>query len=254
MTHDTVAADATDALLLEEFEDRVVATINRPRQRNAIDTAVVEALHALCEQLERHPRVLILTGTNGVFASGADIREMRERTPAEARAGINAHAFIRIRELDLPVIAAVDGYALGGGAELAYAADIRIGTPRARFGNPETGLGIIASAGAAWRLPEIVGEGRATELLLTGRVIEADEALAIGLLSSVHAPDALLPAAHVLADRLGKNDRAAVIAMKKAIAAPRTQHPAIDLELQGVLFESPERQRRMDAFLEGRRD
>ncbi len=96
----------------------------------------------------------------------------------------------------MPVIAAVDGYALGGGAELAYAADIRIGTPRTRLGNPETSLGIIAAAGATWRLPAIVGPARAAELLLTGRILDADEALAWGLLSSLHEPDDLLAAAH----------------------------------------------------------
>ena len=86
----------------------------------------------------------------------------------------------------MPVIAAIDGYALGGGAELAYAADIRIGTPALKIGNPETGLGIIAAAGATWRLREIVGEARASELLLTGRILDADEALAVGLVSSLH--------------------------------------------------------------------
>ena len=102
----------------------------------------------------------------------------------------------------MPVIAALDGYALGGGAELAYAADIRIATPRLRIGNPETGLGIIAAAGASWRLKEIVGEARAIELLLTGRAIDADEARDIGLVTELHPADELLPAAHAIADRI----------------------------------------------------
>ncbi|MET0784909.1 MAG: enoyl-CoA hydratase/isomerase family protein [Leifsonia flava] len=241
------------SVAIEYLEDRVVATLDQPERRNAIGQDTIDALHALCADLERHPRLLIISGSGGVFASGADIAELRERRAADARAGINAHAFIRIARLDLPVIAAIDGYALGGGAELAYAADVRIASTTARFGNPETGLGIIAAAGASWRLPEIVGRARASELLLTGRVIDAPEALAIGLVSSLHDPADLLAAAHAIADSISKHDRAATIAMKRAIAAPRDRHPEIDLELQAVLFESPEKERRMTDFLERRK-
>ncbi|MBS1674084.1 MAG: enoyl-CoA hydratase/isomerase family protein, partial [Actinobacteria bacterium] len=157
-----------EILRLERATDRVTATLDRPEARNAIDQAMIDALHALCAELEEDPRILILAGAGGIFASGADIAQLRDRRADDARAGINTTAFRRIRQLPMPVIAAVDGYALGGGAELAYAADIRIGTPRTRIGNPETGLGIIAAAGATWRLPQIVGEARAAELLFTG--------------------------------------------------------------------------------------
>ena len=176
----------TETVLVERLPDRVVATLNRPDKRNAIDQATIDALHVLCAELEAEPRTLILTGSGGVFASGADIAQLRERRAADARKGINATAFIRINELPMPVIAAIDGYALGGGAELAYAADLRIGTPTLKIGNPETGLGIMAAAGATWRLREIVGEARASELLLTGRILDADEALAWGIVSSLH--------------------------------------------------------------------
>mgnify|MGYP002039889351 CR=1 FL=1 len=107
--------------------------------------------------------------------------------------------FIRINELPMPVIAAIDGYALGGGAELAYAADIRIATPSLRIGNPETGLGIIAAAGATWRLPEIIGAARASEMLLTGRALDGEEALRWGLVSSLHPSDELIATAHAIA-------------------------------------------------------
>jgi enoyl-CoA hydratase len=239
-------------LLVERRPDRVVATLNRPEKRNAIDQATIDALHGLCEELETRPRTLILTGAGGTFAAGADIAQLRERRADDALRGINATAFIRVRELPMPVIAAVDGYALGGGAELAYAADVRIGSPTLRIGNPETGLGIIAAAGAAWRLPEIVGDARASELLLTGRVIEADEALAIGLISSLHPSGDLLAAAHAIADRIAANDPLATQYTKRALRAPRERHPSIDGELQAELFESPEKQRRMTAFLEKR--
>lgn len=239
-------------LLIEERDDRVVATLDRPEKRNAIDQATIDALHGLCASLEKNPRTLILTGSGGVFAAGADIAQLRERTADDARRGINAMAFIRIRELPMPVIAAIDGYALGGGAELAYAADIRIGSPDLRIGNPETGLGIIAAAGATWRLPEIVGEGRASDLLLTGRILDADEALAWGLVSALHPAEELLGAAHALADRIAANDPVATQHTKRALRTPRAGHPAIELELQAELFDAPEKHRRMTAFLERR--
>ena len=239
-------------LRIEEHDDRVVATLDRPDKRNAIDQETVDALHALCAGLEERPRVLILTGSDGVFAAGADIAQLRERTAEDARRGINATAFIRINELPMPVIAALDGWALGGGAELAYAADIRIGTPALRIGNPETGLGIMAAAGATWRLPEIVGAARASELLLTGRILTAEEALGWGLVSALYPPADLLGAAHELADRIAAADELATRHTKRALRAPRAQHPAVELALQAELFESPEKQRRMTEFLEKR--
>ncbi|KAA0959675.1 enoyl-CoA hydratase/isomerase family protein [Microbacterium sp. ANT_H45B] len=237
-------------LHIEEQEDRIVATLDRPEKRNAIDQATVDALHGLCAMLEDAPRTLILAGSGGVFAAGADIAQLRDRTADDARRGINATVFIRIHELPMPVVAAIDGYALGGGAELAYAADIRIATPSLRIGNPETGLGIIAAAGATWRLPEIVGEARAGELLLTGRALDAEEALRWGLVSSVHPADELLATAHGIVDRIAANDPLATQYTKRALRTPRAQHPAIELELQAELFDSPEKHRRMTAFLE----
>ncbi|WP_223626310.1 enoyl-CoA hydratase/isomerase family protein [Microbacterium sp. EST19A] len=245
-------ADAEASLLIERQADRVIATLNRPHKRNAIDQATIDALHLLCAELEAIPRTLILTGAGGVFAAGADIAELRERRAADALRGINAHAFVRLAELPMPVIAAIDGYALGGGAELAYAADIRIATPSLAMGNPETGLGILAAAGASWRLKEIVGDARAIELLLTGRTVKAEEALDIGLVSAIHESADLLPAAHAIADRIARNDPAASIATKRVFRAPRDRHPAVDLEAQAELFESPEKFRRMTDFLERR--
>lgn len=241
------------SLHVEERDDRVVATLDRPEKRNAIDQDMIDDLHELCAALESAPRTLILTGAGGVFAAGADIAQLRERTADDALRGINATAFIRINELPMPVIAAIDGYALGGGAELAYAADIRLATPSLRIGNPETGLGIIAAAGAAWRLPEIVGAAKASELLLTGRLLDADEALHWGLVSSVVPAPQLMDTAHAIADRIAANDPLATQYTKRALRAPRAQHPAIELELQAELFESPEKHRRMTEFLERKR-
>jgi enoyl-CoA hydratase len=239
------------AVRVDRCADRVVATLDRRSMRNAIDQAMVDELHVVCAELEVQPRALVLIGSGGVFASGADIAQLRERRAADALRGINTQLFRRIRALPMPVIAAVDGWALGGGAELAYAADLRIATPRARIGNPETGLGIIAAAGATWRLPEIIGEARAAELLLTGRILDAYEALAWGLFSSLHEPDELLPAALALADRIAANDPLATRHTKSALRAGADVEAV--LALQAELFESPEKEKRMTAFLERRR-
>ncbi|MCK3769136.1 enoyl-CoA hydratase/isomerase family protein [Microbacterium aerolatum] len=238
-----------EPLLIDRSPDRVTAQLNRPDKRNAIDRETIDALHSLCAELEAVPRILILTGGDD-FAAGADIAQLRARRAEDAHRGINAMAFTRIAALPMPVVAALDGYALGGGAELAYAADVRIGTPRLKIGNPEPNLGILAAAGASWRLREIVGDGLATEMLLTGRMLTADEALAAGLVSGVHAPDGLLPAAHAIADRIAAADPLAIRHTKTALRAPRDAHPAIDGDLQAELFESPEKMRRMTEFLE----
>jgi enoyl-CoA hydratase len=213
---------------------------------------MVDELHAVCAELEADPRILVLAGSPDVFASGADIAELRERRAADAREGINSRVFDRIARLPMPVIAAIDGWALGGGAELAYAADIRIAGEALKIGNPETGLGIMAAAGATWRLPAIVGPSLAAELLLTGRILDAVEALAAGLVSRVVPSAHLLDAAHELADRIARNDPLATRLTKAALAAPRDAHPGIDDESQAVLFESPEKVRRMTEFLERR--
>ncbi len=214
---------------------------------------MVDELHAVCAELESTPRILILMGSNGVFASGADIAELRERRAADAHRGVNSGLFLRIAALPMPVIAAIDGYALGGGAELAYAADFRIGTPALRIGNPETGLGIIAAAGALWRLRELVGEPLAKEILLAGRILGADEALAARLVTEIHPADELEAGANALADRIAANDPLATQYTKAVFHASDDEHPRADQDAQAVLFESPEKIRRMTEFLERRR-
>jgi len=245
--------ETLSTILVTRLLDRVVVRLNRPDVRNAINQAMVDELHSVCAELEVSPRILILIGGDGIFASGADIAELRERTAADALKGINTQLFIRIADLPMPVIAALDGYALGGGAELAYAADFRIGTPRVRIGNPETGLGIVAPAGALWRLRELVGEPLAKEILLAGRVLDAEEALAAHLITRVSDPADLMSAAHALADEIAAKDRRATQYTKSIMRVPRGEHPGIDLEAQAVLFESPEKRRRMTEFLERRR-
>ena len=245
-------SDSASPLLVERLSDRMIIRLNRPEVRNAIDQSMVDALHSVCAELEAEPKVAILTGTSGVFAAGADISQLRNRRRDDALAGINSKIFSRIQELPMPVIALVEGYALGGGAELAFAADFRIGTPSTKIGNPETGLGILAAAGAAWRLRELVGEPRAKEILLAGRTLQADEAKAIGLLNDVVDPEDLELAGQSLADRIASFAPLAVRLSKSAFHAPREAHPLIDNVAQAVLFETEEKFARMDAFLSKR--
>lgn len=242
------------ALAVEEGEDRLVVRMNRPEVRNAIDATMVAELHEVCAYLEVTPKILILTGCEvdgrGIFASGADIAQLHERRREDALRGVNSQIFDRIHKLPMPMIAAIDGYALGGGAELAYAADFRLGTPYIKMGQPETNLGIIAAAGALWRLKELVGEPVALEILMAGRILSADEALELHLVTELHDPSDLLPAAHALADRIGAQDPLAVRVTKRVFAAPREAHPHIDELAQAILFESQAKFDRMQAFLD----
>lgn len=242
-----------EPVLLERANDRIVVRLNRPQARNAIDQEMVDALHAVCAELEADPRIALILGEGGTFAAGADIAALRDRRRAEALRGINSAVFDRIRRLPMPTIALMDGYALGGGAELAYACDFRIGTPAVKIGNPETGLGILAAAGATWRLAELVGEPLAKEILLAGRVLGADEALAVRLVTEVVDANDLLPAGHRLADRIARNAPLAVQLTKRVFHAPRDAHPLIDDIAQAVLFETQDKHERMTAFLERRK-
>lgn len=240
---------------IHDAGDAVHVELSRPEVRNAIDRLMVDELHTVCSDLERNPRVLILSGAQlpsggGVFASGADIAELRDRRRDDALAGINSGLFQRIAKLPMPVIAAIDGFALGGGAELAYAADFRIATARAKIGNPEPGLGILAAAGAGWRLVELVGEPLAKDILLAGKVLDGTEALAVRLVTELHEPDQLIPAAFALAARISTQDPLAVRLTKTVLHAPRSAHPAVDELAQGILFESEAKFERMQSFLD----
>ncbi|MEH0639325.1 enoyl-CoA hydratase/isomerase family protein [Streptomyces bottropensis] len=245
----TAASSSYDTLLVDEHADRVVVTLHRPEARNAIDARMITELHHLCEELERTPRLMLLTGHGGVFAGGADIAELRARGRDEALRGINSRLFERVRRLPLPTVAAVDGWALGGGAELAYACDIRIAGPDAVFGNPEPGLGILAAAGACWRLRELVGESVAKQVLLAGRNLDAAAALACGLVMDVVPAQRLTAAAHALLDRMARASALALRLTKLVTDAPGA-HPVADDLAQAVLFEGRDKQERMTRFLD----
>lgn len=242
---------AYETLLVEEREDRVVVTLHRPEARNAISARMVAELHEVCGLLERDPRLLLLTGHGGVFAGGADIAELLRRGRDEALQGINSRLFERVRGLPMPTLAAVDGWALGGGAELTYACDLRIAGPDAVFGNPEPGLGILAAAGACRRLPELVGASVAKQVLLAGRNLDADAALAAGLVIDVVPARQLLDEAHALLDRMARSSATALRLTKLVLDAPGS-HPVLDDLAQAVLFEGQDKKDRMTRFLEKR--
>jgi enoyl-CoA hydratase len=237
-------------LVVTEHDGVAIVTLNRPAERNAIDSTMIAELHTVCSDLETQPRIAILTGgSDGAFAAGADISQLRDRGREDALDGINLNLFSRIRSLPLPTIAAIDGYAIGGGAELSYACDIRIATYRTIFGQPEPQLGIIAGAGAAFRLVRLLGESVAKHILLAGENIDAKKALALGLVHSVVDPDELLSAAMTVAMAMRRSSPIALRMTKLAVDAPESAHPQIDLAIQAMLFTDEEKYRRMDAFL-----
>jgi enoyl-CoA hydratase len=243
----------TETLVVERRTDRTIVRLDRPAARNAIDATMVSELHAVCAELEREPRTLIVTGGDeGVFAGGADIAQLLERRRNDALAGINLRLFERLRALPMPTLAAVDGYALGGGAELAYACDLRVATARSRFGQPEPNLGIIAGAGATHRLVRLLGESVAKQILLGGRTLSADEALRFGLVMEVVPPENLLATAHAVVDRMLGGSDMALRLTKLTVDCPEAAHPAVDLLAQAILFEDEEKMTRMRKFVERR--
>ena len=246
------------ALQVTEEDGYIIARMNRPEVRNAIDETMVEEFHTLCGFLESDPQILVITGCvaetskgpRGIFASGADIAQLRERRREDALRGINSGVFHRIAKLPSPVIAAIDGFALGGGLELALAADFRIATPGAKFGQPEANLGIIAGAGALWRLKEAVGNPLAKEILLAGRVLTGEEAAQSHLVNELFEPEELENGAREWAKKIAALDPLAVRLSKQLFDMPVEAHPAIDNIAQAVLFESEEKFDRMQAFLD----
>lgn len=239
----------SETLKIEDRGDRMVVTLHRPDARNAINVLMITELRDVCAVLERDPKPLILTGHGGVFAGGADIAELRERGAEQALQGINRNLFDRIARLQQPTVAAVEGYALGGGAELAYACDLRIASPTALFGNPEPGLGILAAAGASYRLAELVGKSVARQVLLGGYQLDAQKALQHGLVAEV--VEAPLARAHEVVDRMIAWSPGALRLTKLVLDAPGA-HPLADDLAQAVLFETQDKRDRMARFLSRR--
>jgi len=248
-----------DSSVVLEIDGRIASlTVSRPEVRNALDTAAVEAFHRALDEVRRAGAiVLIVTGAGDrAFVSGADVRAIRGRRRDDALASINSRLMSAVESHDAVTIAAVNGYALGGGCELALACDLRIAAETAVFGLPEPTLGIIPGAGGTQRLPRIVGLGRAKEMILTGARWGARKALEAGLVSEVVPPAELPGAARALADRVLALGPLAVRLAKSAInASQQMPLPAgllYESALQAVTFESQDKLEGTTAFLEKR--
>lgn len=225
--------------------------LDRPAKRNALDQALVDELHGVLDAARGEPSILVLHSTTpGMFVAGADIAELIERRADQALQAINAGLFERIEQHRWPTIAAIDGAAYGGGCELALACDFRLATPNARFAQPELNLGILAGAGANWRLSQVVGQQVARRMLYTGAVLDADAALAAGLVDTVHSADELLAAATELAHTIAERSWRALELTKLALRLHRPATTTFDVAAQALLFESEDKAARMQAFLD----
>lgn len=222
---------------LKVAEDIATVTVNRPKSMNALSQEVLEQMEQVIKDVAKNDQVraLIITGAgNKAFVAGADISAMVDMTAQEAREySIVAHnLYGMIEQLPIPVIAAINGYALGGGCELTLVCDIRIAASTAKVGQPEITLGIIPGFGGTQRLSRLVGKGKATELILTGGMIDAETAMSIGLVNAVVPPEKLIDAAVDMAKKIIANGPLAIKYAKEAI------HHGLQMSLdQGCKYE-----------------
>ena len=249
-------------LIYEKKENIGLLTINRPEKLNAISNELISELKKLLDEIENDEelRVLIITGAGDkAFVAGADIKELVDRDArlgrrvSQERQGI----FSRIENLPVPVIAAVNGYALGGGLELALACSIRICSEKAQFGAPEVKLGIIPGDGGTQRLPRLVGLGRAMEMILTGDFIDAQEAYRIGLVNKVLPQEELMDKAMELAKKIASRPPLAVRFAKEAVNRSQEGDAASGFALESYLHAlsctTEDKKEGVSAFLEKRK-
>lgn len=241
-----------------QIQDRVaLLELNRPEALNALNTELLgellEAIQGLGEKED--VRCLVITGAGEKsFVAGADIQEMAELGPrqAEAFSQFGSKVFEALGQMPYPVIAAVNGYALGGGFELALASDIRIASTKASFAFPETGLGILPGFGGSQRLARLCGTGLACELIFTGRRVKAEEALRLGLVNQVVEPEDLINKALEMAKEITAKAPIAIARAKQAIYATESlglsQGLALESSLFGTCFDSQDQKRAMAAF------
>lgn len=246
-------------IVYELMGHKAILTLTRPEVLNALNKEMVEELDEKVEELRRNKevRVVIITGAEGNFVAGADIAAMINMVPEEARAFSFKDTFNKIADLPQPVIAAVDGYALGAGCELALTADICLATGRAKFGLPEITLGIIPGAGGSQRLPRLIGMPRAKELILTGNMIDAHKACEYGLINRVVNEEQLLEEAFKLADKIASRPPIAVNIAKHVINHGAGMETKTAIEMEAIawanLFSSQDQKEGMQAFLEKRK-
>ena len=255
-------SDAYDNLLIERHADGyAVVTLNRPEALNALNSALFADLAAFLDAVEHDDtvRCLILTGSGDkAFAAGADIKEMADQTYAQMYAGnFFALGHDRITRFRKPIIAAVNGFALGGGCELAMLCDFIIASEKAKFGQPEINLGVAPGIGGSQRLTRLVGKSKAMDMILTARMMDAAEAERAGLVSRVVAPDALLDEARAAAAKIASQSPLAVMMNKEmvnvALETTLTEGVRFERRLFHSLFAFEDQKEGMSAFVEKRK-
>ncbi len=248
-------------LLVEKENGTAIVTINRPAALNALNKEVLEELYDAFKGLEEDESVvcIILTGSGvKAFVAGADIAAMQsmDAVVAENFARLGHKVFNAVESCSKPVIAAVNGFALGGGCELAMACDVRLAAESARFGQPEVNLGVIPGFGGTLRLARLVGKGRAKELIFTGDMVDAAEAYRIGLANKVVAAEDLISEARKMADKIASKGPLAVRFAKQAvdngIEMDLDRAGRYEAGLFGLCFASADQKEGMLAFLEKR--
>ena len=244
-------------IIIQKENHIATVTINEPKTLNALNSKLLEELGAAFDMLanDAEVRVIILTGAERAFVAGANIQEMSGLNYDQAKVfgAKGASVFRKIETCPQPVIAAVNGFALGGGSELAMACDIRIASEKAKFGQPEVGLGITPGFSGTQRLARLIGFAKAKELIFTGKVIAADEALAIGLVNQVVEPEVLMDKVLAMAADIAKQAPIAVQKSKEAInnGWDMTIDKGIDYEVElfAQCFETEDQKNGMNAFL-----
>ncbi|BDF68567.1 short-chain-enoyl-CoA hydratase [Oscillospiraceae bacterium] len=239
-----------------------ILTIDRPEALNALTADVLRDLGEAMDAVEANDEayVVILTGAGRSFVAGADIGEMKPLTAVEGKAWGNAgnDVFLKVENCTKPVIAAINGFALGGGCELAMACDIRLASEKAKFGQPEVGLGITPGFGGTQRLARIVGTGRAMELIFTAKTIDAAQAEKIGLVNAVCPPEELMDKAMEMAEMIAAQAQVAVRESKrcirKGIQTDINTGLAFEAEAFGLCFSTADQREGMSAFLEKRKE
>jgi enoyl-CoA hydratase len=248
-------------ILLEIKGSKAILTINRPDKRNAVDNKTVEEISKALDQVEANPdiRILIITGAGEkAFVAGADIQELNKRDMILGRIETRRRqeVYTRIEQLEIPSIAAVNGWALGTGLELAMVCTLRVASQKAKMGQPEVKLGIIPGAGGTYRLPRLVGIGRAMEMILTGEPVTADQALTAGLVNRVVPPEQLMDEVEALAQSIIARPKLAIQYAKEAVLrfveGPLSEALAHESYLHALSCATEDKKEGVASFLEKR--
>ena len=247
-----------ELLLIQKTGQTAVISLNAPNEMNALSAAMLSELAALIDDLQADSslRAVIITGTGKAFCAGANVGEMSGMYPLDAGAygRFGNKVFLKLENLPVPVIAAINGYALGGGLELALACDIRLASEKAKLSFPETKLGIIPGFGGTQRLSRLIGPAKAKELIFTAEMLSAEQSLAAGLVNAVSAtPETLMDEALALADRIAANSpvgvKQAKLAINKGFDMDLTKALDFESEAFSVCFSTYDQKEAMSAFV-----